>query len=173
VHRSLIDLGCPPAPRPMPFTGQNLLFLASPQPRREVHCPVDVSLKSTWDILARLGNAREVCCGLQPFFWLVPRKALPNQRNGQKGQVSDNAVTTKPLARRTLHVVDGCGLGRKTGSVWSQGGPVTKLRMRVLEELERRNYSKATARASVGAIGRFAAYFHCSPDELSAAFVFH
>src|SRR5579871_3056367 len=38
--------------------------------------------------------------------------------------------------------------------------------MRTLEELERRNYSQATARAYIGAIGRFAAYFHRSPDQL-------
>jgi len=44
--------------------------------------------------------------------------------------------------------------------------PVTKLRKMVLEELERRNYSKATACAYVGAIARFAAYFNRSPDQL-------
>jgi len=43
---------------------------------------------------------------------------------------------------------------------------VTQLRKRVLEELERRNYSKATARAYVGAIQQFAEYFHRSPDKL-------
>jgi integrase/recombinase XerD len=43
---------------------------------------------------------------------------------------------------------------------------VTQLRKKVLEELERRNYSQATARAYVGAIGRFAEYFHRSPDQL-------
>jgi len=46
--------------------------------------------------------------------------------------------------------------------------PVTKLRIRTLEELKRRNYSQATACAYVGAIGRFAAYFHRSPDQLGA-----
>jgi site-specific recombinase XerD len=44
--------------------------------------------------------------------------------------------------------------------------PVTQLRKKVLEELKRRNYSEATARAYVGAIGRFAEYFHRSPDQL-------
>jgi integrase/recombinase XerD len=44
---------------------------------------------------------------------------------------------------------------------------VTQLRKRVLEELERRNYSQASARSYVGAIRRFAEYFHCSPDQLS------
>jgi len=43
---------------------------------------------------------------------------------------------------------------------------VTRLRQRVLEELERRNYSQATVRAYVSAIRRFAEYFHRSPDQL-------
>ena len=43
---------------------------------------------------------------------------------------------------------------------------MTQLRKKVLEELERRNYSKATAHAYVGAIRRFAEYFHRSPDQL-------
>jgi len=43
---------------------------------------------------------------------------------------------------------------------------VTQLRKRVLEELERRNYSQATARTYVGVIRQFAAYFHRSPDQL-------
>jgi integrase/recombinase XerD len=43
---------------------------------------------------------------------------------------------------------------------------VTQLRKRVLEELDRRNYSQATARAYVAAIRRFAQYFHRSPDLL-------
>jgi site-specific recombinase XerD len=43
---------------------------------------------------------------------------------------------------------------------------VTQLRKTVLEELERRNYSQATARAYVGAIRRFAEHFHRSPEEL-------
>src|SRR5215831_1805428 len=41
----------------------------------------------------------------------------------------------------------------------------------VLDELERRNYSKATAHAYVGAIGRFAKYFHRSPDQLGCEHV--
>jgi site-specific recombinase XerD len=43
---------------------------------------------------------------------------------------------------------------------------VTQLRKTVLEELERRNYSQATARSYVGAIRRLAKYFHRSPDQL-------
>jgi len=43
---------------------------------------------------------------------------------------------------------------------------VTQLRKKVLDELERRNYSQATARAYIGAIQRFAEYFHRSPDQL-------
>lgn len=43
---------------------------------------------------------------------------------------------------------------------------MTKLRKMVLEELERRNYSQATACAYVGAIRRYAAHFHRAPDQL-------
>lgn len=43
---------------------------------------------------------------------------------------------------------------------------MTHLRKRVLEEIERRNYSQATARVYVAAIRRFAEYFHRSPEEL-------
>jgi integrase/recombinase XerD len=43
---------------------------------------------------------------------------------------------------------------------------MTQLRKRVIEELDRRNYSQATAHAYLSAIGRFAVYFHCSPDRL-------
>jgi len=48
---------------------------------------------------------------------------------------------------------------------------VTQLRKMVLEELERRNYSQATERAYVGAIRRFAEFFHRSPDQLSTEHV--
>jgi site-specific recombinase XerD len=43
---------------------------------------------------------------------------------------------------------------------------VTQLRKKVLEELERRNYSQATARVYVSAIRSFADFFHRSPDQL-------
>jgi integrase/recombinase XerD len=43
---------------------------------------------------------------------------------------------------------------------------VTQLRKKVLEELERRNYSEATAHAYVGTIRQFAEHFHRSPDQL-------
>ena len=43
---------------------------------------------------------------------------------------------------------------------------MTHLRKMTLEELERRNYSQATARAYIGAIRRFATHFHRSPDQL-------
>lgn len=43
---------------------------------------------------------------------------------------------------------------------------MTHLRKRVLEEIERRNYSQATARVYVAAIRRFAEYFHQSPEKL-------
>lgn len=48
---------------------------------------------------------------------------------------------------------------------------MTQLRKKVLEELERRNYSQATAHAYVGAIRRFAKYFHRSPDQLGCEHV--
>ncbi|HSP69895.1 MAG TPA: site-specific integrase [Bryobacteraceae bacterium] len=43
---------------------------------------------------------------------------------------------------------------------------MTQLRKRVIEELDRRNYSKATVRAYVSAIRQFAEYFHRSPERL-------
>jgi integrase/recombinase XerD len=43
---------------------------------------------------------------------------------------------------------------------------VTPLRKRVLDEIERRNYSQSTASSYVGAIRQFAAHFHRSPDQL-------
>ena len=48
---------------------------------------------------------------------------------------------------------------------------MTQLRKKVLEELERRNYSQATAHAYVGAIRRFAKHFHRSPDQLGCEHV--
>jgi len=44
--------------------------------------------------------------------------------------------------------------------------PVTQLRKLMLEEIERRNYSPATARAYVHAVKDFAAYFQRPPDQL-------
>jgi len=43
---------------------------------------------------------------------------------------------------------------------------VTQLRKMTLEELERRNYSQATAHTYIDAIRRFATHFHRSPDLL-------
>ncbi|HEX6896136.1 MAG TPA: site-specific integrase [Bryobacteraceae bacterium] len=48
---------------------------------------------------------------------------------------------------------------------------MTQLRKMVLEELERRNYSQATALSYVGAIRRFAQYFRRSPDQLGSTHV--
>ena len=48
---------------------------------------------------------------------------------------------------------------------------MTQLRKKVLEELERRNYSQATANAYVAAIRRFAEYFRRSPDQLGSEHV--
>src|SRR5262245_46903744 len=55
--------------------------------------------------------------------------------------------TTKPLPRRTLRVGKGCGLLRFAVGVGHKEVPVTQLRIKVLEELKRRNYSEATATA--------------------------
>lgn len=43
---------------------------------------------------------------------------------------------------------------------------MTQLRKMTLEELERRNYSQATAHTYIDAVRRFAAHFHRSPDLL-------
>ena len=45
---------------------------------------------------------------------------------------------------------------------------MTQLRERMLEELERRNYAPATARAYLFAVRHFAEHFHRAPDQLSA-----
>ena len=45
---------------------------------------------------------------------------------------------------------------------------MTPLRQRMLDELERRNYSPATVRSYLGAVQEFAEHFHCSPEQLGA-----
>jgi integrase/recombinase XerD len=45
---------------------------------------------------------------------------------------------------------------------------VTQLRDRMLEELERRNYSPGTARCYLYAVQQFAEHFHCAPDRLGS-----
>src|ERR1035437_8561544 len=67
------------------------------------------------------------------------------------GPASDNPVSSKPLARRTLRVRVWAGV-RRRGEVnlGHKEIPMPQLRQRVLEEFERRNYSQATARAYPG-----------------------
>jgi integrase/recombinase XerD len=43
---------------------------------------------------------------------------------------------------------------------------VTQLRKMMLEELQRRNYSKTTVNAYLKMVGSFANHFHRSPDQL-------
>jgi len=43
---------------------------------------------------------------------------------------------------------------------------VTQLRQKMLEELQRRNYSHRTATIYVRVVRDFATYFHQSPDKL-------
>jgi Phage integrase, N-terminal SAM-like domain len=43
---------------------------------------------------------------------------------------------------------------------------VTHLRQRMLEELQRRNYSQSTARSYIFAVEDLAKYFHRSPERL-------
>jgi len=46
---------------------------------------------------------------------------------------------------------------------------MTYLRQRMLEELQRRNYARATVRFYVRHVAKFAQHVHCSPDQLGAA----
>ncbi len=48
------------------------------------------------------------------------------------------------------------------------GDPRTPLRQRMLQELQRRNYSPSTIRSSLGAVQQFAEHFHCSPERLDS-----
>src|SRR5208283_6021071 len=43
---------------------------------------------------------------------------------------------------------------------------MTRLRIMMLEELQRRNYSPGTIRCHLGTVADFARYFHRSPDQL-------
>src|SRR5664279_143980 len=65
--------------------------------------------------------------------------------------------------------------GRKWAIVWWHklgssriGGVMTHLRQRMLEELQRRNYSPATIRSYLRCVAEFAQHFPRSPDQLGA-----
>jgi integrase/recombinase XerD len=45
---------------------------------------------------------------------------------------------------------------------------VTPLRQRMLQELQRRNYSPSTIRSYLSAVQQFAEHFHCSPEQLGS-----
>src|ERR1035437_6700372 len=75
--------------------------------------------------------------------------------------------TTKPLARRTLRVVVWVAVG-----VWQEyfmghkEVPVTQLRKKMLEELQRRNYAQSTVKGYLRIVQDFAQHFHQPPDKL-------
>ena len=50
---------------------------------------------------------------------------------------------------------------------------MTHLRKKMLEELQRRNYSQLTTKAYLRTVGEFAQYFHPSPDQLGRSYGYH
>src|SRR5216684_3028034 len=74
-------------------------------------------------------------------------------------QVGQRTFTSKLLSMPSTQRSRWCG-GRYRVSA------VTHLRRIMLEELQRRHYSEATARYYIRAVERFARHFHCSPDRL-------
>src|ERR1035437_2642790 len=74
--------------------------------------------------------------------------------------------TTKPLARRTLRVVVWVAVG-----LWQEyfmghkEVPVTQLRKKMLEELQRRNYAQSTVKGYLRIVQDFAQHFRQPPDK--------
>ena len=48
---------------------------------------------------------------------------------------------------------------------------MTHLRQRMLDELQRRNYSQSTVQIYIHAVEDFAKYFHCSPERLGPSHI--
>src|SRR5271163_4532757 len=71
----------------------------------------------------------------------------------------------KPLARRMLQRWWVEAVAQSKAWV-TRRFPVTHLRQRMLDELQRRNYSPNTVRSYMHAVEEFARYFRRSPDQL-------
>jgi integrase/recombinase XerD len=50
---------------------------------------------------------------------------------------------------------------------------MTRLRQRMLHELQWRNYSPSTIRGYLGAVRQFDEHFHCSPEQLGPEHLRH